>query len=243
MASRLNLRVFPDPPTVARAAAARLASLIAAKTSRGLTFSLALSGGTTPRPLYRHLADAYRDRIAWALVDIYWSDERYVPHDDPRSNYRMARETLLDHVPVTPARVHSIPTGPADPDEAARRYERLLPPSLDLVLLGIGRDGHTASLFPGSAALGETRRRVVAVADAPVEPRRRLTLTFPALNDAQAVFFLVTGADKAEALRRIVAEAADVHVCPAAGVRPRHGTVLWWVDAAAASGLGRGAYS
>jgi 6-phosphogluconolactonase len=235
VASGLTLRIFPDPQSVAREAAARIHSLIVAKTAGG-GFSLALSGGNTPRLLYQRLAEDYRDRIPWARVHIYWSDERYVPHDDPRSNYRTARETLLDHVPVPPACVHPMPTDAADPDQAARRYERVLPPSFDLVLLGMGSDGHTASLFPGSSALDETRRRVVA-SEAPVEPRVRLTLTLPALNGAEAVFFLVTGADKAPAVRRIAMESPDPRACPAAGVRPRRGAVVWWVDAAAASAL------
>lgn len=236
MASGLNLRVFGDPATVAREAAAQIQSLIAEKTNGGRGVSLALSGGSTPRVLYRCLAEDYRDSLPWARIDIYWSDERYVPHNDPRSNYRTAREMLLDHVPVSPARVHPMPTDLADPDEAARRYEAILPPSFDLVLLGLGGDGHTASLFPGSGALDETRRLVVA-SEAPVEPRVRLTLTFPALNGAEAIFFLVTGADKAPAMRRIAKESPNPRVCPAAGVRPLRGTVVWWIDGAAASQL------
>ncbi len=238
-----EIRIFPDADGAARAAAAHIESLIAARTSSGEDFSLALSGGNTPRPLYRRLAADYRDRIPWARVNIFWSDERYVPHDDPRSNYRMARETLLDHVPVSPGHVYPMPTEPANPDEAAWRYERTLRAnfsgarsSFDLILLGIGSDGHTASLFPNSPALDETQRCVV-VAAAPVEPKVRLTFTLPALNRADTVFFVVTGADKAPALRRIVKDSPDPHLCPAAGVRPPRGTVIWWVDAAAASTL------
>jgi len=231
-----DVRIFPDPDAVARAVAVHLTSLIEAKTAGGGSFFLALSGGRTPRALYQCLAADYRDRIPWALVNIFWSDERYVPHDDPRSNYGMARETLLDHVPVSAGRVHPMPTDPADPDEAARRYERTLPRVFDLVLLGIGSDGHTASLFPGSPTLDEPERRVV-VASAPIEPQVRLTLTLGALNGSDTVFFVVTGANKAPALRRIVKDSPDYHLCPAVGVRPRGGTVIWWVDAAAAAAL------
>ena len=237
MASGLtDVRVFPDADAVARAAAARIASLIAAKTAGGGSFFLALSGGRTPRALYQCLAEDYHDRIPWARVNIFWSDERYVPYGDPRSNYRMAKETLLDRVPVPEQQVHPMPTEPADPDEAARRYERALPQSFDLVLLGIGSDGHTASLFPGSPALDQSERWVV-VSVAPVEPRVRLTLTLSVLNRADSVFFVVTGADKTAALRRIVKDSPDYHLCPAVGVRPRGGTVIWWVDAAAALAL------
>ena len=238
-----DVRIFPDPDAVARAAATHLASLLAAKTASGACCSLVLSGGETPRRLYRCLAEEYREHVPWAHVNIFWSDERYVSHDDPRSNYRMARETLLDHVPVSPGHVYPMPTDPDNPDEAARRYEETLRANFsgarswfDLILLGIGSDGHTASLFPNSPALDETQRCVV-VAAAPVEPKVRLTFTPPALNRADTVFFVVTGADKAPALRRIVKDSPDPHLCPAAGVRPPRGTIIWWVDAAAASAL------
>ena len=231
-----DIRVFADPDAVARAAAAHLASLIEAKTAGGRRVSLALSGGETPRRLYRCLAEEYREQVPWTRVNIFWGDERYVAHDDPRSNYRMAKETLLDRVPVPKQQVHPMPTEQADPDEAARRYERVLPQSVDLVLLGIGSDGHTASLFPGSPALDESERSVV-VATAPTEPNVRLTLTLAALNRAETVFFVVTGTDKAPAVRRIIKYSPDPHVCPAAGVRPPGGTVIWWLDAAAASAL------
>lgn len=238
-----DVRIFPDADAVARAVAAHLASLIAAKTPGGESFSLALSGGETPRRLYRYLAEAYREVVPWAHVNIFWSDERYVPHDDPRSNYGMARETLLDHLPVSAGRVHPMPTEPSNPDDAAWRYERLLRrhfarewPRFDLMLLGMGADGHTASLFPGSSVLDELERWVV-VSHAPGDTTVRLTLTPPLLNHAATVFFLVTGADKANTLRRTVMESPDPHLYPAAGVRPPKGTVIWWVDAAAASGL------
>lgn len=233
----VDVRVLPDAVAVAREAAAHIAALIAAKTAAGGGFSLALSGGRTPRLLYQCLAEDYRDRIPWAHVNIFWSDERYVPHDEPGSNYLMAKETLLAHVPVSPARVHPMPTDLVDPDEAARQYERVLPPSCDLVLLGIGSDGHTASLFPGSPALDERQRRVAVECAAPVEPRVRLTLTFQALNQAGNAFFVVTGADKAPALRRILRDSPDYRQCPAVGVRPLGGTVIWWLDTAAASAL------
>ncbi len=188
-----------------RAAEAAVRTINESVQSNG-SFSLALAGGNTPRTLYRLLSSQFRDRIPWTKVQVFWGDERYVPLDDPRSNYRMARESLLDAVPCPAENVHPMPTELRDPDVAARDYEKTLRgyfskdwPRFDLVLLGIGEEGHTASLFPGSPALEETRRGVVAV-KAPVEPPQRLTLTLPALTHAANVYFLVSGSNKAQAL-------------------------------------------
>lgn len=155
MASGLNIRVFPDPDALSRAVSEHLAAQIAARSAGGANVALVLSGGNTPSTLYRCLAEDYRDRIPWARMNIFWSDERYVPHDDPHSNYRMARETLLDGVPVPGANVHWMPTHFVDPEDAARAYEDELRqhfglpvPRFDVILLGMGADGHTVSLFP-----------------------------------------------------------------------------------------------
>lgn len=202
--------------------------------------SLALSGGNTPRSLYGLLSSQFRDRIPWAKVHVFWGDERYVPLDDSRSNYRMARETLLDAVPCPPGNVHPMPTELPDPDVAARDYEKTLRshflkdwPRFDLVFLGLGEEGHTASLFPESPALEETRRWVVAV-KVPAEPPLRLTLTLPALTQAANVYFLVTGSNKAQALHHVLYGSPDPKNYPASGVRLAQGTVIWWVDREAA---------
>lgn len=243
MASGLSpdVRVYPDPETLSRAAARDLAERITTIVAGEGRFTLALAGGNTPRPLYRLLAAEHRDQIPWARVHLFWGDERYVPQDDPRSNYRLAREALLDHVPIPAENVHPMSTDFPDPDAAARAYEDMLRsrfaspwPHFDTVLLGLGTDGHTASLFPGSPALEEQERWVVAVR-APVEPSLRLTLTLPVLNHAAQVSFLVAGEDKARALHRAFADAPHPRICPAAGVRPRSGDVIWWVDDAAAA--------
>ena len=191
--------------------------------------------------LYGLLASEFRSRIPWAHVHVFWGDERYVPPEDPRSNYRMAKETLLNHVPCPPANIHPMPTHFPSADVAARDYERTLRnhfvdewPRFDLVLLGIGDDGHTASLFPGSLALAERTRWVVA-AQAPVEPQLRLTLTLPALTRAAAVHVLVAGAAKAEALRHVLERAGDWIKYPVAGVRLGTGSVTWWADREAAA--------
>ena len=205
------------------------------------TCSIVLSGGSTRRTLYSLLASQFRAQIPWAHVHVFWGDERYVPPEDSRSNFRMARETLLDHVPCPPANIHPMPTHFPSADVAARDYELTLRnhfveewPRFDLVLLGIGDDGHTASLFPGSLALAERTRWVVA-AQAPVEPHVRLTLTLPALTRAAAVYFLVAGAPKADALRHVLEGRGDWIKYPAAGVRLGTGSVIWWADREAAA--------
>jgi 6-phosphogluconolactonase len=207
--------------------------------------SLVLSGGSTPRTLYGLLASRFREQIPWLYVHVFWGDERYVPPDDAQSNYRMAKETLLNHVPCPHANVHPMPTHFSDPDAAARDYEATLKeyfasesPRFDLVLLGLGPEGHTASLFPGSPALQERTRWVVAVT-APAEPPIRLTLTLPALTRAANTFFLVTGLDKAQALDHVLVGPADPNMYPAAGVRPVEGTLIWWVDQEAAAQVKR----
>jgi 6-phosphogluconolactonase len=235
-----TLRVFPDVDRLSAALAAAMAERIAAAVRARGSCSLVLSGGRTPGALYDRLARHHRQDVPWASVHIFWGDERYVPPEDEHSNYRMARETLLDRVPVPAAHVHRMPTDPADPRDAAAAYERLLQthfltpwPRFDLVLLGLGDDGHTASLFPGSPALDEIRRWVVAVTG-PTEPRVRLTLTLPAIVQAAAIDVTVSGRSKAAALRQALAGDADPRRCPASAVRRTEGALVWWADAAAA---------
>ncbi len=214
-------------------------ALSAAVRARGAA-SIALAGGNTPRALYRALAAESGAEAPWPRVHVFWGDERDVPPDDPRSNDRMAREALLDAVPVPATQVHPIPGGTGDAAGAAVAYERTLRayfgdagwPAFDLVLLGLGDDGHTASLFPGSAALSE-RSRWVVPSTAPVEPRSRLTLTLPVLTHARAIFVVVAGAAKAEPLRRTLAGAPDAQ-CPASLLLAGPAPVTWWADAAAA---------
>ena len=234
-----DLRVCADARDLSEQAAAATADTIVDAVRRHGRCSFVLSGGNTPRALYRLLASKYRDRIPWPQVHVFWGDERDVPPDDPASNYRMARESLLDHVTIPARNIHPIPTQGPSPDAAAGDYERTLRVEagrlnlrFDLVLLGLGEDGHTASLFPGSPALHETARWVVAVT-APVKPSSRLTLTFPAITSAARIFVLVSGAGKADAFARVLSPAADLNAYPAAGLRSAGGSVTWWVDRAA----------
>ena len=241
MTMKPDVRVFANVNELSlRAAEAAVRTINESVEASGHS-SLVLSGGNTPRTLYRLLSSQFRDQIPWTKVDVFWGDERYVPPGDLDSNYRMAWENLLDHVPIPAANVHVMPTILSDPKDAAQEYEKKLRryfskdwPRFDLVLLGLGEEGHTASLFPGSAALEERSRWVVAV-KAPAKPPLRLTLTLPALCHAANVYFLVTGSNKAQALHDILTGSPNPKNCPAAGVRLAQGTVIWWVDREAAA--------
>lgn len=210
-------------------------------------FIIALSGGSTPKSLFQLLATpAFASRFDWQRVHVCWGDERCVPPDDARSNYRMACEALLDHVPIAEANVHRI-RGEDAPVAAAAAYEAELRnlfnmserhdddfPSFDLILLGLGADGHTASLFPHGAALHEQSRWVAAEFSESVS-MWRITLTLPLINASRHVLFLVAGADKADVIRQISATPARSESLPAARVAPTRGTVHWIIDSAAAA--------
>jgi 6-phosphogluconolactonase len=203
-------------------------------------FRVSLSGGSTPKALYGLLAsDEIRGRFPWRLVSWYWGDERFVPHDHPESNYRMAREAMLAKAPVPAENVHPVPAD-GTPEDAAQRYERVLQeaygaaaldparPLFDVTLLGLGPDGHTASLLPGDPVLEERKRWVAVVAHG--RPEVRITMTYPVIESSRCVAFLVAGREKAPILRAI--RAGDSQV-PAARVRPI-GELFWFVDSAAA---------
>ena len=239
-----ELRVLPDLEALSLAVAESLADQIGTAVDRRGRCALVLTGGRTPRRMYELLAERFATTIPWPQVDVFWCDERYVSPDDPRSNYRLARLTLLDRVAIPPENVHPMPTDPADPDDAAREYEALIrghfqpgPPRFDLVLLGMAANGHVASLFPHHPALSERDRWIIA-ATVPADPPQRLTMTFPLINQAAAVAFVVAGPTKAEAVRRALQPATTVDDVPASGVSPESATVTWWLDAAAAARLG-----
>jgi 6-phosphogluconolactonase len=202
--SKMDIAIFHDPEALARHVAAWLTELAVGKEGR---FAIALSGGSTPKRLYQLLAEApYRDQFPWPRVHWFWGDERFVPPDDAQSNYRMVHEALLSHAAIPAANIHAVPTVGMTPDEAATAYDRELRafygggelnparPLFDVNLLGLGEDGHTASLFPGTAALDEGERWVVAVVGAKAEAR--ITLTYPALDSSRHTAFLIAGAAK-----------------------------------------------
>jgi 6-phosphogluconolactonase len=208
-------------------------------------FTVALSGGSTPRGLYALLAEdpGLRARVPWAMTHVFWGDERHVPPDEAESNYRMAWEAMLSRVPVPPGQVHRIRGEHPEAARAADEYEETLStafglgagqrPRLDLVLLGLGPDGHTASLFPGTRALREERRLVVAnwVGKLWTE---RITVTVPVLNSARRVVFLVAGTDKAMPLKAVLDGPLEPEQLPAQLIRPESGRLLWIVDRYAA---------
>jgi 6-phosphogluconolactonase len=222
--------VVPGPPELAEAAASWTAERITGAVAARRACYLALAGGETPRGCYDRLArPPYRDSLPWGSVFVYWSDERQVPLDDPASNYAMAKAALLDHVPILPEQVFPLV---GDPTPALRRVpaDAAGRPRFDVIHLGLGDDGHTASLFPGSPVLQETRALVAVVHDAPKPPPERLTLTLPVINAARAVLFMVQGASKREALARLRRRDPDV---PASHVQPVDGDLRFIVDRAA----------
>jgi 6-phosphogluconolactonase len=238
----VRIAKFSDRGALMRAAAQRVANIAnAALQARG-RFLWVLSGGKTPEQLFQQIAAEYATRVAWPRVHFFWGDERCVPPDDAESNYGMARHALLDALRPSPEQVHRMP-GELEPALGARRYEEELRaffaphgsgasefPRFDLILLGMGPDGHTASLFPGTSALQERQRWVV---ENHVEGKgSRLTLTFPVLNAAERVIFIVAGADKAARLRDIL-EHPMAEDLPAQRVRPCAGAE-WLIDEAAA---------
>ncbi len=233
-----RVEVFPDPPALAHHVAEWMTQ--AALATRG-SFRVSLSGGSTPKALYALLAsDKFKTRFPWQRVFWYWGDERFVPYDHPDSNYRMTREAMLSKAPVPPENIFPIPTD-GDPDDAARRYEHTLQeaygaatldpqrPLFDITLLGLGPDGHTASLLPGEPVLQERTRWVAAVSHG--RPEVRITLTYPPIDSSRRVAFLVAGKDKAPIFSKIRRGNSDL---PAARVRPV-GELIWFVDQAAAS--------
>ena len=232
-----RIEVLSDPAGLARRVAEWMTQEALAAAG---AFRVSLSGGSTPKSLYGLLAsDDFIGRFPWERVSWYWGDERFVPYDHPDSNYRMTREAMLAKAPVPPGNIHPVPTD-GSPEEAALRYERTLQaayggvtldparPLFDITLLGLGPDGHTASLLPGEPELDERDRWVAAVSHG--RPEVRITMTYPAIESSRHVAFLVSGAEKAAVFKTIRAGGGDL---PAARVAPV-GELIWFVDRAAA---------
>lgn len=233
--------VLPDLNAIAREAADRIVDLAHESIGARGRFTVALSGGSTPRALFSLLAsETYRDRIDWQRTIVFWSDERCVPPDHADSNFRLANETLLAKIPIPAGNVHRM-RGDAEPEAAALEYEQIVRrevamdsgvPIFDLILLGMGPDGHTASLFPGTAAL-LAQARLVLSNFVPKLNATRLTFTPLLINAARRVMFLVAGGDKADALRAVLEGEFKPDVFPAQLVQPVDGWVVWLVDRAA----------
>ena len=232
-----RVRRFANRDAFVDAAAADVVELMAEAIAARGACRIALGGGSTPKPVYERIAQAgLEERIDWARVHIYFGDERCVPPEHEASNYRMAKEAMIDRIAPAP-RVHRI-AGEQPPAEAARAYAAELGDTpLDICLLGMGGDGHTASLFPGRPEAAERSARVVA-ARSPVAPFERVSLTLRAINEARAVRFWVTGGDKAARVAEVFREiASGTPGLPAAQVQPASGALVWFLDEAAAGGL------
>jgi 6-phosphogluconolactonase len=243
----MYIATYPDSDTLSHHAAQLIVRLAAESIVTHGRFTAALAGGSTPRKLYGLLAnEPYRSQIDWALVEVFWGDERCVPVDDAESNFRMAQEAFLSKVPIAENQVHRMHADWPDRDAAAQAYviemRRVFGtdgiPSFDLIQLGMGPEGHTASLFPHQAALHEQERLVMPVRT-PKPPPDRLTFTPPLLNAARHVLFLVTGSDKADAVHEVIEGEYNPDEYPAQIVHPPHGEVTWMLDTVAASKLSR----
>lgn len=231
----MNLEILATPLDVAKAAA----QIFAEKSSEAVAargyFTVALSGGSTPKLLYQVLADRDKEHVPWMNVQFFWSDERHVPPDHPESNYRMANDAMLSHVPVSSENVHRVTSENPDAAHAAKEYEEeilkfVAGSRFDLILLGLGNDGHTASIFPDSEVLHETKRLVVAPFVEKLNTYR-ITMTLPLINHARTVMFLVTGAEKAEIVTEVLKGTGRY---PAQEVRPINGELIWLLDREAA---------
>jgi 6-phosphogluconolactonase len=230
----------PDANAVAREAAGRMGKVLRSAIEQSGRASFALSGGNTPRPAYAILAED--TRIDFSKVDIYWIDERAVPPDSDRSNYRLAKEALFDPAKIPAANIHRMRGEAVDLAQAAKDYDQLLraklpaghggAPAFDLAVLGVGDDGHVASLFPGEPTLDETRRAVVNV---PASGKReaRLSVTAPVIEAARAAIVLAVGRNKQDALERVWSTSGDIHHTPARIIRQIRGSITWVIDKAA----------
>ncbi len=238
-----ELHWFPNLDSLSRSVAEEIASRLSSIRDDDV-FTLVLSGGRTPASIYRILADSYRDKIPWNTIHLFWGDERYLPHDHSDSNYAMAYENLISRVPLPDKNIHPIPTEISPPESAANTYQECLNrffheslPSFDLVLLGVGKDGHTASLFPYSPVLCERDRWVVSVPPPRIEPVvERITLTIPVINNAREVFFIVSGREKKGAVDRALnLKGAMDKALPVSMVRAKDKT-HWFLDSSTLKG-------
>lgn len=246
---KIKYYVEPDPASLARRAAQYFLEMASEAVAASGRARIAISGGSTPKTTFQLLADPnqpWRAHMPWDSLDIYWVDERCVPPDDNDSNYRMTREALFDHVPLAPEQIHRI-EGELDPEAAAARYESELrnsfrlegaeSPRFDLIALGMGPDGHTASLFPHTEAIHELGRLAVANHVPQQKDSWRITLTWPVINHASSVFFLIAGADKASVLNEVLTGPHDPERLPSQLIWPSSGILTLILDKAAAAHL------
>jgi len=242
---RGKVEISADPKALFESAAQRISQAAHAAIARSGRFSLVLTGGSTPKGLYQLLAsDGWRGKIEWSKTHLFWGDERFVPASDAQSNYAMAKTALLDHLDIPAEHVHRIVTENVNPVDCANGYEEEIReffhspagvfPAFDLILNGMGSNRHTLSLFPGRPTLKEKARLVVADY-IPEVSMNRITMTAPLVNAGRSVVFLLSGKDKAEALKDVLYGAEDIDAKPAQAIRPKHGELVWMVDREAAA--------
>lgn len=247
MKAKANLRISTNPPILGQQAALHVSRLAAEAIAARGRFTVALSGGSLPKILCPPLvAEPLRSQIDWSAWHVFWADERCVPLTDTESNYRLALNYLFDHVEIPPAQIYPIDDS-LPPAQAAEAYQHRLQdlfqpaagqlPRFDLILLGMGEDGHTASLFPNHPLLEETERWVAPIFDSPKPPPARITLTLPVINQARQVAFLATGAGKVDILSQILKTEHLAASLPAQMVQPTAGELYWFVDEVAAAKL------
>jgi 6-phosphogluconolactonase len=234
-----EVKIYPDKNTLIRESAAYISNVIQTTINEQNKCTFVLAGGSTPKGLYKTLAShEYREKVDWRKVHLFWGDERCVRPEHPESNYRMAKETLIDHIDIPQENVHRIPAE-KEPAETAREYEETINrffgdtsqlPVFDIILLGIGEDGHTASLFPGTEALEENKRWVTEVYVKKLNTHR-ITLTYPGINSGRNVIFLVAGSSKADIVRKVYRKADSKF--PAVQVIPANGNLIYLLDKAA----------
>lgn len=237
-----NIKILQDKSALVQYTAERIVRIATATLEENEYFSIALSGGSTPKPVYEMLAQKFDKYLDWSRIHLFWGDERSVPHDDSQSNYRMVKEALLDHIDIPDANIHAI-QGDIDPQEAAQVYEAELksffedPTSLfDLNLLGMGDDGHTASLFPNTAAVHERDKLVIAHHVAAKGDLTRISLTFPAILRSSNVMFLISGEGKAPALKQVVEGEYQPDTYPSQVIsHSEHAHIVWAIDKPAAT--------
>jgi len=243
-----EIKIVAGSEALCREAADQILGRITATLREKEVFTLVLSGGSTPKNLYALLAGSkpYLDQIPWSRIHFFWGDERHVPPDHPQSNFRMTRDAMLSKAPIPDQNIHRVRAEEPNAGKAAAEYEREIRtffnlatgqlPRFDCVLLGMGPDGHTASLFPGTVALQEKRRLVVANYVEKLQAYR-ITLTAPALNNAETIIFLVSGKEKAETLQKVLEGNPQPELFPSQLIQPAHGQLLWLIEQAAAGRL------
>lgn len=245
MPNNPDLRISPDGPAVARAFADHIVERLAAKKFGPLFLSL--SGGSTPKLLFKLLVAEYKDKIDWSRLHFFWGDERCVPHNDSESNFGVVKNLLFNHVPVVWSQIHAVDTT-RTPEEAARAYGELmmkiLPsnsdglPVIDINMLGMGGDGHTASIFPSNMDELLADKRICAVATHPESGQKRVTMTGPVLNASDEIAFLITGNGKTQRVAQIVNREHGAELFPTAHIQPTSGKLIWFLDEAAAAEVG-----